>query len=127
MAKQFIPKSAWSFPPELDALNATPKHHRLLLENEFVRVIDACISPGETTPVHTHQWPSTLFILSFSHFVRYDSKGNIGMDSRNWAALPHAETALWSGPLAPHALQNVGERDLRIISVEVISGINNQV
>jgi hypothetical protein len=27
--------------------------------------------------------------------------------------------AVWSEPLPPHTLENVGERDLRVISVEI--------
>jgi hypothetical protein len=45
------------WPDELDALIASPQHHKLLFENEFVRVLDTNIPPGETTNVHTHQFP----------------------------------------------------------------------
>ena len=45
-----------NWPPELDALIAAPKQHRLLLENDRVRVLDTEIAPGDRTPVHTHRW-----------------------------------------------------------------------
>ena len=48
------------WPDELDALNAAPHHHTLLFENEFVRVLDTRVPPGETVPLHTHHWPSAL-------------------------------------------------------------------
>ena len=44
--------------PELDALVAAPKHHRLLFENDRVRVLDTRIAPGDTVPLHTHRWPA---------------------------------------------------------------------
>jgi hypothetical protein len=54
---------------ELNALIASPQHHKLLFENELVRVLDTNISPGETTNVHTHQFPSSLYFLCWSHLV----------------------------------------------------------
>lgn len=126
MSEQFISNSALPYPLELDALTTAPKHHRLLMENEFVRVIDACIPPGETTPVHTHCWPATLYILSFSDFVRYDREGNVLLDSRTIQSKAALPPAMWSEPLPPHALQNVGSKELRIITVEVKIAINKQ-
>jgi quercetin dioxygenase-like cupin family protein len=108
------------WPEELDALRAAPRHHALLFENENVRILDTNIVPGDTVPLHTHRWPSAMYILSFSSFVRCDAAGNVLLDSRNIQMLPEG-SALWSEPLAPHTLQNVGERDLHVISVEVKS------
>ncbi|QEC67087.1 hypothetical protein FRZ67_07215 [Panacibacter ginsenosidivorans] len=110
-------KEQW--PEELDALLAAPKHHKLLFENEKVRVIDACIPSGETTELHTHKWPASLYVISWSDFVRYDSDGNIVLDSKNLAKSPSTSSAFWSGPLPPHTLCNTGLQDLHIISVEI--------
>ena len=40
----------WPWP---DALVAASKHHRLVLENDRVRVLDTRIAPGDTGPLHT--------------------------------------------------------------------------
>ncbi|MEO8727192.1 MAG: hypothetical protein ABI383_13845 [Acidobacteriaceae bacterium] len=105
---------------ELDALNAAPRNHGLLFENEFVRVLDTRVPPGETVPLHTHRWPSALYILSWSDFVRRDAEGPIMGDSRiTGKLLP--ESALWCGPLPPHTLENVGASELRAISIELKS------
>jgi hypothetical protein len=110
-------ESLW--PEALDALVAAPAHHTLLFENERVRVLDTCIAPGERTPVHTHRWPSALYILSWSPFVRYDAQGVVLLDSRTVGALATPPPVVWSAPLPPHALENVGAADLRLISVEL--------
>jgi hypothetical protein len=60
------------WPEEFDALVAAPMHHALLFENEFVRVLDTRVLPGETVPPHTHRWPSSLYFLSWSDCVRRD-------------------------------------------------------
>ena len=109
----------WTWPEELDALTAASQHHKLLLENETVRVIDTCIPPGEITEVHTHKWSASLYILSWSDFIRCDHEGNIALDSRDLVKSPSPATALWSEPLAPHTLKNIGNKDLHIISIEI--------
>jgi hypothetical protein len=107
------------WPDELDALIAAPQHHKLLLENEFVRVLDAGIPPGEITAVHTHRFAASHIVISWSDFIRYDAEGNVLLDSRGMGKSITPQSALWSEPLGPHALKNVGANDLHIISVEI--------
>lgn len=107
------------WPEELDAMVAAPNHHRLLLENEKVRVIEARIEPGDTVPIHTHRWPSTHYVLSWSDFVRRDDKGTVVLDTRQAGLNVEPGSALWSTALPPHSLENVGDAPLHIISVEV--------
>jgi hypothetical protein len=109
--------TAW--PEDLDALAAAPDHHTLLFENDWVRMLDTRISAGDQTPLHTHRWPAALYLISLSDFLRRDDKGSVLLDSRTVPALKNPPSALWSEPLPPHSLQNVGADDLRIIAVEV--------
>jgi hypothetical protein len=109
----------WTWPESLDALTAAPDYHRVILENERVRVLDTSIPAGDHTPIHTHRWPGVLYVLSWSDFVRYDDKGNVLLDSRTVEALKTPPTVLWSAPLPPHSLENVGGADLHVISVEL--------
>jgi hypothetical protein len=74
--------------------------------------------PGETVPLHTHRWPSALYVRIWSDFVRRDAEGSMMVDSRTITKVPE-ESALWSGPLPPHTLENVGASELRAISVEL--------
>ncbi|RTL57573.1 MAG: hypothetical protein EKK37_16190 [Sphingobacteriales bacterium] len=108
---------AW--PAELDALIAAPQHHKLLFENEWVRVLDTNIKPGEETNLHTHQYPASLYILSWSNFIRYDAARNVMVDSKALGLNFSSGTALWTGALTPHSLKNVGDTDLHVLSVEI--------
>jgi hypothetical protein len=108
----------WEWPEALDALSAAPEYHILLLEDERVRVLDTIVPPGHTVPLHTHRWPSVLYILGWSDFVRRDADGKVLADSRE-SPKPSGETAIGSGPLPPHTIENVGESELRAISVEM--------
>ena len=108
---------AW--PADLDALVAAPAHHRLLFENDFVRVIETIIPPGETTPLHTHRWPGTLHLESWSDLVRRDASGALLMDSRG-SGIKRVEGAVtWSPALPPHTLENVGTAVFRAITTEL--------
>ena len=108
-----------NWPKDLDAMIAAADHHSNLLENDRVRVLDSLVRPGEATPVHTHEWPSVLYVIGFSDFVRRDEKGVVLMDSRESAKRPSEGEAFWTTPLQPHSVTNVGDRDIRIISVEI--------
>ena len=103
----------------LDAMSAAPDHHRVLLENDSVRVLDTRLGAGQRTPVHTHQWPAVLYVVAWSDFVRYDPDGNVLVDSRTLASRPAPGTALWSAPLVPHYVRNVGDGELCVLAVEL--------
>jgi hypothetical protein len=112
-------KKPWPWPAELDARTAAPEYHRLLFENEHVRVLDAHVEAGETVPVHTHCWPGVLYILSVSDFVRRDPNDNVVLDTRGSVSHAPAGSAVWGDVLTPHTLQNVGAHELRNITVEL--------
>jgi hypothetical protein len=112
-------KKEWPWPDDLDAMRADPLHHRVLFENDKVRVLDTLIPPGDITEIHTHKWPASLYVLNWSDFIRYDKDGNIVLDSRTLPTKPAPSTSLWTEALVPHALKNIGNSDIHIISVEI--------
>ena len=107
------------WPDELDALIVAPGNHKLLFENEKIRVLDTVVSPGETTPVHTHKYPASLYILSWSDFIRYDEKGNVLLDSRTLEKSPLPRDVIWSNALGPHSLKNTGDTEIKVIAFEI--------
>jgi hypothetical protein len=109
----------WDWPEELEALVAAPAHHTLLLENERVRVLETRIPAGETTAVHTHRWPNVQYVVSSPDFIRRDGEGAVLLDTRMAESRPEPPVTLWSEPLPPHSIENVGEADLHVIMVEL--------
>ena len=107
---------AWEFPDELDAVIAAPRHHRLVLENDRVRVLDTLIPVGDTVPVHTHRWPGVYYTIQAGEFLRRDGEGNLLFDSRT---APNRPGASFIECLPPHSIENVGSTDIRLVSFEM--------
>jgi len=107
------------WPSELDALHAAPEHHELLMENDRVRVLRTSIPAGETTALHTHRWPAAYLIERWSPFVRRDADGQVTLDSRTVQGLERPAGPIWSPPLPPHTLENVGDDEILLVSVEI--------
>jgi hypothetical protein len=109
----------WPWPDSLDAVIAAPKYHKLLFENERVRLLEVRIPPGETTPVHTHRWPSAIYVAKQSDFIRRDGEGNLLFDSRTVGPPPTEPMVQWVGPLPPHSVENVGSVEILLITTEL--------
>ena len=108
----------YALQPE-DAVIAAPRHHKILFENEAVRILETRIASGDVTPAHTHQWPAALYVLSWSAVGQADPTGRVMFDSRSLNNSPAERSALWSPSVPLHSISNVGPGELLIISSEV--------
>ena len=104
---------------DLDGPMAAPDHHRVVFENERVRVFETVIRAGDRTPLHTHLTPHVVIISTGSQFVRRDQTGAITFDTR--AADPAFVMPVysWSEGLSAHTLENTGTDDLTATSIEI--------
>jgi hypothetical protein len=50
--------STWDL--ALDAVTAAPAHHKVLFENDRLRVLEVTLEPNDEEPVHHHRWPSVF-------------------------------------------------------------------
>ncbi len=110
---------AWPWPDALDALVAAPDHHQLLFENDHVRVLEVRIGPGQIVPVHTHRWPSVVYVKSGSDFIRRDGEGELIFDSRKVSPAQKTPAVVWSEPLSPHSVENIGSSEIHLLSIEL--------
>ena len=60
------------WPPHLEALVAAPTNHRLLLDDEEVRVLEVTVEPGEREKPHHHRWPSIMVVLARPDYRNFD-------------------------------------------------------
>ena len=111
--------SGWPWPESLDAVVAAPEYHAVLLENERDRVLEARVERNDSVPFHTHRWPGVQYILSFADFVRGDADGEVLVDTRGLDMAKETPLVLWSEPVPPHTLENVGDRVIHAIVIEL--------
>ena len=101
--------------PENDALVAAPQHHKLLFENDEVRVLEFSIPPGLREPLHAHRYASVLYYLSAAHMKEY-SPGVAAVDRGHKE--DGAVVFLPVGP--PHQMENMEKsKPLKAIRVEL--------
>lgn len=103
---------------DLDGPIAAPDHHKVIFENDAVRVLEVRIRVGDVTPLHTHLAPTVLYVKSGSHFLRRDEDGAVLLDTRAdpGYVMPRV---LWSPSSPRHTLENTGSDDLVMIGVEL--------
>ena len=94
-----------------DVVKVSPETHKVLLENEHVRVLDVHAKPGEKVAMHSHP-SSTLYYLT-------DGKLKITYpDGRTEERTVKAGTAVWSEAVT-HAVENVGANEFHEVHIEL--------
>lgn len=107
---------------DLDAVTAAPGNHRVILENDQVRVLRVEVAPGETEPVHEHRWPSVMLIEAAQPAldIRYERRnGRLVETGRRNLPGGRPPPALYFPPEGPHAVRNLGSEPFRLVRVEM--------
>jgi predicted metal-dependent enzyme (double-stranded beta helix superfamily) len=66
-----------SWDPALDAAVAAPENHKVLYEDDNIRVLLVSIAPGVIEKPHHHRWPSVFVIDRMVKKARdFDGDGN---------------------------------------------------
>jgi hypothetical protein len=105
----------------LDGPIGAPDHHRVVFENEHVRVIEAVIPAGDTVPLHTHLVPHLIIVTSGSQFVRRAADGTVLLDTRDEGDDARMPPFIWTDGIPAHTLENVGPDDIVTMAVELKS------
>jgi beta-alanine degradation protein BauB len=85
--------------------------HKVLLDNDQVRVLDVQIQPGQKIAMHSHP-ANVVYYLSDAKFKLTFPDGKTALREIK------AGTALWSGPVT-HAVENTGTTAYHIVQVEM--------
>jgi hypothetical protein len=107
----------WRWGDELDAVVAAPNSHRVVFENEHVRVLEVTLAPGVHEPEHTHRWPSVMMTDGRAR-IRYRIGDEVTFESPD--PLPPRENLAgsWMGPEGPHSVENIDSVPMHAIRVE---------
>ncbi|MBO1908166.1 hypothetical protein KHP60_20020 [Microvirga sp. 3-52] len=93
------------WPPNLDALATAPANHRLLFEEDAVRVLEVAVEPGERENLHYDRWPSIMVVLARPNYRNFDADGNAFPPSGGTPTNPSLPRALRLPPQRLHAIE----------------------
>ena len=83
-----------------DPVKVAPKQYSVLLENDRVRVLKACLKPGEKIPMHSHP-PRVIYQLT-DHVSRFTFPDAPTDETRSTAG-----EVKWGNPVT-HSEENIG-------------------
>ncbi len=104
-------------PDHVDPTKVSPDKYTVLLENEYVRVLEYEIQPGEKDAWHTHP-PKASYIVSGGK-LRITPEGG-----ESFVVDEVSGNAAWMGAVGPHFGENIGTTPIRIALVEIKSLAN---
>jgi hypothetical protein len=103
------------FPDGYDAVQAAPDSHKVVFENEFVRVLEVTVpAAGKSIPMHHHRWPS--FFLDWDtggglpHIRYHRPDGSVrDVPERAEPVHPGVWRVQWMQPEAMHSIEVVSK------------------
>jgi beta-alanine degradation protein BauB len=98
-------------PQSLDPVKVAPETHKLVFENQFVRVLEVRVPPGKAEPWHEHPRRVVVYLSDFH--TRVTEKGGKPQDTLRKKGLVR-----WSEPTV-HQVENVGTTEGHVINVEL--------
>jgi hypothetical protein len=103
----------WSaaVPQDLDPLKVAADTHKLVFENQFVRVLETRVPPGKTEPWHQHGRRVVVYLSDFN--TRSTERGGKPQEILRKSGLVR-----WSDPVV-HQVENIGKTEGHVISVEL--------
>jgi quercetin dioxygenase-like cupin family protein len=97
---------------EIDFVKSSPDKVRVLLENEFVRVLEYSLKPGEMDSVHTHP-PKTSYVVSGGLLRVYPE------NEKPFDAEEVQGNVEWADRRGKHHVKNIGNTTVTILLTEV--------
>ena len=98
--------SKWEHPDSLDSVNAAPGNHRLVFEDDRIRLLEVTILPGETEPLHGHKYPSVFAFDSVQPRLHDHTPEGKPVEIDRGLLGNEFPACLAMGPQEPHAAQN---------------------
>ena len=138
MKFELLDTTGWQWADSLDAVKAAPGSHKVLFENEKIRILEVTVDPYGFEPMHTHRYPSVMFgpDNDTSHYnikyYKYDYDSSKHVYFAKDSALQHGggnatqfSKAHFMNPEGPHRIKNLTTQGLSLsglsLSGEILS------
>lgn len=103
----------WVWPDSLDAMRAAPENHKLVYEDNDVRVLAVMLNGNKSEPIHTHKWKSIMWIAKpivpckIDNYQKGDNGRLVKSDSVLIKEMP-INLGQLIGPEGPTSITNLG-------------------
>lgn len=107
--------SKWTWSDSLEAVKIAPNSHKIVYEDNKVRLLQVILQPKTIEPIHTHQFksimwfikatPMTYYQYDLSKNGKYEITDSIKIPQMPVEALNHGDVV---EPEVPHAVKNTG-------------------
>jgi quercetin dioxygenase-like cupin family protein len=94
-----------------DPVQVDPQHYKVLLDNEYVRVLDVRLKPGEKTPIHSHP---NLVVYSLTGGTTKSTTA----DGKTTTVTTEAGQVGWRNAQT-HTSENVGKTEIHSLGIEL--------
>jgi quercetin dioxygenase-like cupin family protein len=95
---------------QIDPVAVSPGMYKVLLENDYVRVVEYTIKPGERDQLHTHP-PKVSYVLSGGRL-------RITLGDSSFVTTEETGEVIFRGAVPEHYATNIGDTPVRIVLFE---------
>lgn len=97
--------------PDMDPVKLSPRYYKVPVENEYVRVLEYRLKPGQKEPMHSHPCGVVYYLTGAK--TRVSSP-----DGKTTEGESAAGSIVWRDPTT-HAIENIGKTEARAIAIEM--------
>jgi beta-alanine degradation protein BauB len=97
---------------EIDPATVSPEMYKVILDNQFVRVVDYQIPVGSKDNWHTHPAKASYVVKGGKLKITTDTDESFTVNEETG-------TASWFGAVGLHTAENVGDTPVHIVFVEI--------
>jgi len=94
-----------------DIVKIAPEIHKVLFENDRIRMLKVTVKPGDTVPLHTN--PENVNYILQGGTLRFTNPDGSTQDVELTAG------QVIPAPVGSHAVENIGDTEVQTIGVEL--------
>jgi len=102
---------SYRVPPEQDPVKISPQYYKVAVDNEYVRVLEYRLKPGQKEPMHSHPC-GVVYYLTGAKWKATSADGKVTESETT------AGEIIWRDPTT-HAAENIGKTEARALAIEL--------
>lgn len=108
-----------TFSAAQDPAVVAPDYYKVLLENDYVRVMEFTLPPGKTDGMHSHPYVFAYFMVGSDLEITRE-------DGTSYSGTAEDGNHYWQPPTT-HSVKNAGSKTIRVAAFEILSAVGNNI